>query len=180
MSPAPDAGGWREMWLSLTFEQQPTGALLARLAVDESADRLVEVELPGELLARLLAGETLPVRGRAAERLGKEPEPRLDVGKPDVEPEPDGPGLTVVKQPETVPSRYSSLVDEPPEGTVPITRVSEVARDEAVVAYIRGQWRDATVLRKDVGTLFLRYSREGPFGRDLRTSVRVDWVRRRP
>jgi hypothetical protein len=179
MSPTPDAGGWQELWLSLTFEQQPSGALLARLAVDESADRLVEVELPGELLARLLAGETVLVQGRVTERLSEDSVVELDVEEPteavqETEPQHDEPANGDAPGPAV--SWYSAALDAPPPGTVPIMRTTEVARDEAVVAYLRGRWRDAIVVSKDVGTLFVSYSREG---RDRRQRVPVGWVRRR-
>jgi hypothetical protein len=46
------------VWLSLTFERGPTADLKARLTVDEPEGRLLDVELDGDELSRLLCQGT--------------------------------------------------------------------------------------------------------------------------
>ena len=81
-----------DLLVSLVFEREQ-GELVARLAVDDPDRRLVEVELTGDEVARLLAGEVVAVAGEvaAAETVGVD-EPGGE------EPRPDVPTLTVVEQ----------------------------------------------------------------------------------
>jgi hypothetical protein len=61
---APESPISRDVWLSLTFERGPVANLMACLTVDEPEGRLIDVELDGDELARLLAGETVTVASR--------------------------------------------------------------------------------------------------------------------
>ncbi|WP_142105116.1 hypothetical protein [Pseudonocardia cypriaca] len=157
-----------DLQVSLTVDQEPAGVAVARLVVDEPDGLLVEVDLTGDELALLLAGETIAVPGRVS---GIEQPP---VDEPATEPdvvEPD------VVEPEE-PVRASTALDEPPAGTEPIARSTDVRPGEAVVAYIRGRWRDVVVVRRDIGSLLVAYTRPGSFGR-VQQRVATGQVRRR-
>jgi hypothetical protein len=187
MSPAPDR--WRELHVSLTFEQRALGELVARLAVYEPDGRLVEVELTGDQLARLLAGDVVSTPGQVAaverrqvpeelavvldvEGWGVEPEPPEDSEEPDDEP-------VEASEPEPAQSGlYSTAVDEPPPGTEPISRSMDLGPTEQVVAYVGGRWRDAVVVSRDIGSVLVRYSRSGRWGQGVRQRVRTEQVRR--
>jgi hypothetical protein len=166
----------RDLCVSLTFEQDRAAMLVARLAVEEPDGWLVEIDLTGDELARLLAGETVTVAGEVSgieQMRDEEPEVDLEAVEPaamaeEAEHEPAG-----VEQTE-----YGTSLDEPPAGTEPITRSTDVAPGEAVVAYIRGRWQDALVARRDIGSLLLSYSRPGPFGQ-VQVRIATDRVRRR-
>ena len=108
-------------------------------------------------LARLLAGETITV----ATTVGAEHGETLPVTPDAAEPEalPEDAGEPVTEVPASVPSpEHSTSLDDPPAGTEPITRSIDVAPGEAVVAYIRGRWRDAVVAQRDIGSLLVTYS----------------------
>jgi hypothetical protein len=152
-----------DLQVSLTVDQGPSGVVVARLVVDEPDGLLVEVELTGDELALLLAGETIAVPGQVS---GHE-EPAAD--QPVSEP-------AVVELEEPV--RESTAFDEPPGGTEPIARSTDVRPGEAVVAYIRGRWREAVVVRRDIGSLLVAYSRPGSFGR-VQQRIATGQVRRR-
>jgi hypothetical protein len=156
-----------DLQVSLTVDQEPAGVVVARLVVDEPDGLLVEVELTGDELALLFAGETVAVPGQVS---GIELPP---VDEPATEPttEPD------VVEPE-VPMRESTALDEPPAGTEPIARSTDVRPGEAVLAYIRGRWRDVVVVRRDIGSLLVAYTRPGSFGR-VQQRVATGQVRRR-
>jgi hypothetical protein len=186
MSPTRDSGRGsptsRDLCVSLTFEQDRAAMLVAHLAVEEPDGWLVELDLTGDELARLLAGETVTVAGEVSgieEVRDEEPEVELDTVEPEAvaeeaEHEPAG-----VEQPTPIATAgYSTSLDEPPAGTGPITRSTDVAPGEAVVAYIRGRWQDAVVARRDIGSLLLSYSRPGPFGQ-VQARIATDRVRRR-
>ena len=168
----------RDVWLSLTFERGLTADLMARLTVDEPEGRLVDVELDGDELVRLLAGETVTV----AAKVGAESGEALTATPDIVEPEdiPEDAGKPAIEVPASVTSAYyRTSLDNPPEGTEPITRSTDVAPGEPVVAYIRGRWRDAVVARRDIGSLLVTYSRpQGSFG-EVQLRVATKWVRRR-
>jgi hypothetical protein len=180
MSPTRDSGRGsptsRDLCVSLTFEQDRAAMLVARLAVEEPDGWLVEIDLTGDELARLLAGETVTVAGEVSgieQMRDEEPEVELEAVEPEAmteeaEHEPAG-----VEQ-----TAYGTSLDEPPAGTEPITRSTDVGPGEAVVAYIRGRWQDAVVARRDIGSLLLSYSRPGPFGQ-VQVRITTDRVRRR-
>jgi hypothetical protein len=180
MSPTRDSGRGsptsRDLCVSLTFEQDRAAMLVAHLAVEEPDGWLVELDLTGDELARLLAGETVTVAGEVSgieQMRDEEPEVELEAVEPEAmteeaEHEPAG-----VEQ-----TAYGTSLDEPPAGTEPITRSTDVAPGEAVVAYIRGRWQDAVVARRDIGSLLLGYSRPGPFGQ-VQVRITTDRVRRR-
>jgi hypothetical protein len=80
----------RDLWVWLTFEQDPAGALVTRLAVEEPDRWLVELELSGDALARLFAGESLAVSGEVSgvEYMhAEEPAVELHVIEPEVAPD---------------------------------------------------------------------------------------------
>jgi hypothetical protein len=176
----------RDLRVSLTFEQDPAGALVARLAVEEPDGWLVELDLTGAEPARLLAGETLTVSGDVSgvEQPHEEPTVEPDVVEPETVPEPadveeaEAEPADFEEPTPATPAAYSIYVDEPPPGTEPIARSTDVAPGEAVVAYIRQRWQDAVVVRRDIGSLLLSYSRSGPFGQ-VQTRIATDRVRRR-
>jgi hypothetical protein len=174
--------------VSIAFEIAPPAgpaAVVARLAVDLPDGRaLVAVELLGDEVAWLLAGETLALPGYVIasalvdEESGElvrsvpldepEPEPesepghrgqavQLDEPPPDVEETP-GPGTAT----------YGSNFDDPPAGTEPIAGPAEVDPPHRVVAYIDGRWRDALVVSRKQRTALVAYAVEGPFGDRLR------------
>lgn len=157
-----------DLQLSLTVEQEAAGGVVVRLVADEPDGLLVEVELTGDELALLLAGETLAVPARVS---GLEPAPaeEEDTTEPDVA-EPEAP-------PEELP-RASTAFDEPPAGTEPIARSTDVSLGETVVVYIRGRWREAVVVRRDIGSLLVGYTRPGSFGR-VQQRITTGQVRRR-
>jgi hypothetical protein len=150
-----------DLQVSLTVDQEPAGVVVARLVVDEPDGLLVEVELTGDELALLVAGETVAVPGQVS---GIEP-----ATEPTTEPD--------VVEPE-VPVRESTALDEPPADTEPIARSTDVRPGEAVLAYIRGRWRDVVVVRRDIGSLLVAYTRPGSFGR-VQQRVATGQVRRR-
>jgi hypothetical protein len=158
----------RDLQLSLTVEQDTAGVVVARLVADEPDGLLVEVELTGDELALLLAGESIAVPAQVS---GLEPAPSDEqVTEPDAA-EPDAP-------PEELP-RDSTAFDEPPAGTEPIARSTDVRPGETVVAYIRGRWREAVVIRRDIGSLLVGYTRPGSFGR-VQQRITTGQARRRP
>jgi hypothetical protein len=171
----------RDLWVSFTFEQDPAGALVARLAVAEPDRWLVELELTGDALARLLAGETLAVSGEVSDveyMHDIEPAVELDVIEPETAPEEAAHEPAHVEEPTPAPpAAYSTFLYEPPAGTEPIARSTDVAPGEAVVAYIRGRWQDAVVVKRDIGSLLVGYSRPGPFGQ-VQVRIATDRVRR--
>jgi hypothetical protein len=152
-----------DLQVSLTVDQEPAGVVVARLVVDEPDGLLVEVELTGDELALLLAGETIAVSGQVS---GLEQPP---ADEPATVPDAVGP---------EEPVRESTAFDEPPAGTEPIARSTDVRPGEVVVAYIRCRWRDAEVVRRDIGSLLVSYTRPGSFGR-VQQRLTTDRVRRR-
>jgi hypothetical protein len=156
-----------DLQLSLTVEQDTAGVVVARLVADEPDGLLVEVELTGDELALLLAGESIAVPAQVS---GLEPaQPEEQVTEPDV---------TEPEAPEELP-RESTAFDEPPAGTEPIARSTDVRPGETVVAYIRGRWREAVVIRRDIGSLLVGYTRPGSFGR-VQQRITTGHARRRP
>ncbi|OLT09349.1 hypothetical protein BJF78_30795 [Pseudonocardia sp. CNS-139] len=224
MSASPDA--WA--YVSLTFEQNPGGVLVARLVVDGTVGPLVEVEIPGEDIGRLLVGETVAASARIGTPVSSLDEVRpLDRETTD-EPHPDepshephaaahagpaggtgfdiGPDVVdaveatgspargageaheaereVVAQADPVqladasPGRvYGAVFTEPPAGTEPIRRGTDLDPDEPVVGYINGRWRNAVAVRRDAGSILAGYTRPGPFGQVLQR-LSVTEVRR--
>jgi hypothetical protein len=156
-----------DLHVSLTVEQDPGGTVVARLVADEPDGLLVEIEFSGDELALLLAGETVAVPGQVS---GLDQHLHTDepVIEPDVEP---------AAAPEEL-ARHGTDFDEPPAGTEPIARSTDVRPGEAVLAYIRGRWRDAVVVRRDIGSLLVSYTRPGSFGR-VQQRLTTDRVRRR-
>lgn len=159
----------RDLRVSLTLEQDQAGVLAVRLAVDTPEGRLVEAELTGDELALLLAGDTVVVPGEVG---GAE--------QPDDEPgdEPEEAVLEQVLGQVPAPATFGASLDEPPPDSEPIARSTDVAPGEAVLAYIRGRWREAVVVRRDIGSLLVSYSRQGSFGQ-VQQRVATDRVRRR-
>jgi hypothetical protein len=173
----------------VAFEVAPAtrpAAMLARLEVDlPDGSALVAVDLTGDEVARLLAGETLALPGYVA--------PAALVGEQPAEPveleqlEEPMPGGEVEQLPEPLPAgdetpevpagEYGSKLDEPPAGTEPITRPAQVDPPERVVAYVDGRWRDGLVISRDRRTALVAYVVDGPFGDRLR---RVTFDRVRP
>jgi hypothetical protein len=173
----------RDLWVSLSFEQDPAGALVARLAVEEPDRWLVEVGLSGDALARLIAGdESLAVSGEVSvvEYVpAEEPAVELDVVEPEAAPEEGEPEPAGVEEPTPAPpAAYSTFLYEPPAGTEPIARSTDVAPGEVVVAYIHGRWQNAVVVGRDIGSVLVSYSRPGPFG-EVQQRIATDRVRRR-
>jgi hypothetical protein len=172
----------RDLWVALTFEQDPAGAFVARLAVEEPDGWLVELELTGDELACLLAGETLTVSGEVSgveQQRDEELAVELDAIEPQAAPEDVEHVPADVKEPTpAAPAVFGASFDEPPAGTEPIARSTDVAQGEAVVAYIHGRWLGAVVARRDVGTLLVTYSRPGSFGQ-VQQRIATDRVRRR-
>lgn len=176
--------------------------LVAHVVVDRASARLVELELSGDELARLLAGQALSVPGAvgesdrvdeestvdqdvgphadepADEPLGAPPAPSEDVDEvaDETAPRERAPAGTDRKA-QGAPAGYSSVRGEPPAGTDPIRFGTDVVPNEPVVAYIGGRWRDAIVVRRDVGSVLVSYTRPGPFGEVLQR-VAVTGVRR--
>src|SRR5687768_14832669 len=70
MSPARDMSRGlptsRDLQVWLTFEQDGAGVLVERLAVEQPDGWLVELDLAGDDLPRLLAGQTLTVAGEVS------------------------------------------------------------------------------------------------------------------
>lgn len=159
----------RDLRVSLTLEQDQAGVLAVRLAVDAPEGRVVEAELTGDELALLLAGDTVVVPGE----VGGTEHPDDEAG--------EGPEEAVLEQALAqvpVPVTFSASLDEPPPDSEPIARSTDVAPGEAVLAYIRGRWRDAVVVRRDIGSLLVSYTRQGSFGQ-VQQRVATDRVRRR-
>ncbi|GAA5137871.1 hypothetical protein [Pseudonocardia adelaidensis] len=161
----------RDLRVSLALEQDQAGVLVVRLAVDTPEGRVVEAELTGDELALLLAGDTVVVPGEVggAEEAHDEPGGPEEAGHAPVvadEPAPAAPAL------------FTASLDDPPADTEPIARSIDVAPGEAVVAYIRGRWRDAVVVRRDIGSLLVTYTRQGSFGQ-VQQRIATDRVRRR-
>jgi hypothetical protein len=156
-----------DLQVSLTVEQDPAGAVTARLVADEPDGLLVEVEFTGDELALLLAGETIAVPGHVSGP--EQPPPEEPPSEPDVAPPAEAAERT---------TPGSTAFDEPPAGTEPIARSTDVRPGEAVLAYIHGRWRDAVVVRRDIGSLLVSYSRPGSFGR-VQQRLTTDRVRRR-
>lgn len=162
-----------DLQVSLTVEQDRGGAVVARLVADEPDGILVEVEFSGDELALLLAGETVAVPGQVS-GLGQ----HLHADEPATEPDTVEPAVV---EPGAAPeerARHGTDLDEPPAGTEPIARSTDVRPGQAVLAYIRGQWREAVVVRRDIGSLLVAYSRPGSFGR-VQQRLTTDRVRRR-
>jgi hypothetical protein len=96
-----------------------------------------------------------------------------------IQPEETGQASGDVDEPApTPPATYSTALDEPPTGTQPITRSTDVAPGEAVLAYIHGRWRDAVVARHDVNSLLVTYTRPGSLGQ-VQQRIATNRVRRR-
>jgi hypothetical protein len=172
----------RDLRVWLTFEQDPAGVFVARLAVEEPDRWLVEVELSGDALARLFAGESLAVSGKVSgvEYIhGEQPAVDLHIVEPETAPEEAEHEPADVEEPTPAPpAAYSTFLYEPPAGTEPITRSTDVAPGEAVVAYIHGRWQDAVVVMPNIGSLLVTYSRPGPFGQ-VQLRIATDRVRQR-
>jgi hypothetical protein len=163
--------------LSLAFEVAPPArpaAMLARLEVDlPDGSALVAVDLTGDEVARLLAGETLALPGYVAPAAptGEQPaepeqlEEPLPGGEVEqlAEPVPGG-----AETPEVPAGEYGSNLDEPPAGTEPITRPAQLDPPERVVAYVDGRWRDWLVVSRDRRSALVAYVVDGPFGDRLR------------
>jgi hypothetical protein len=171
-----------DLQISLTVEQDPAGTVTARLVADERDGLLIEIEFTADELALLLAGETIAVPALVSGLVQPEPE-EPDTEEPGTEepgteePVPE-PGIV---GPEVAPgqeARGSTDLDEPPVGTEPIARSTDVRPGEAVLAYIHGRWRDAVVVRRDIGSLLVSYTRPGSFGR-VQQRIATDRVRRR-
>ena len=156
-----------DLQVSLTVEQDPTGAVTARLVADDPDGLLVEVEFTGDELALLLAGETIAVPGQVSGL--EQPPPEEPPSEPDVAPPAEAGAAR---------TPGSTAFDQPPAGTEPIARSTDVRPGEAVLAYIHGRWRDAVVVRRDIGSLLVSYSRPGSFGR-VQQRLTTDRVRRR-
>jgi hypothetical protein len=157
-----------DLQVSLTVEQDPGGPVVARLVADEPDGLLVEIEFSGDELALLLAGETVAVPGQVSGL-----DRQLPTDEPAIEPEVVEPGAAPEER-----ARHGTDLDEPPAGTEPIARSTDVRPGEAVLAYIRGRWRDAVVVRRDIGSLLVSYTRPGSFGR-VQQRLTTDRVRRR-
>lgn len=171
-----------DLQVSLTVEQDQAGAVTARLVADEQEGLLVEVEFTGDELALLLAGETIAVPGQVS---GLE-QPPLEQPLPE-EPLPEQPAPEEpTTEPDVVAPRAApegrtpggTALDEPPAGTEPIARSTDVRPGEAVLAHIHGRWRDAVVVRRDIGSLLVSYTRPGSFGL-VQQRITTDRVRRR-
>lgn len=174
------------LWVSFAFEiASPArpAAVLARLEVDlPDGSALVAVDLNGDEVARLLAGETLALPGYVAPAalIGEQPaEPeQLDEPLPGgeverlAEPAPGGD-----QAPEVPAGEYGPKLDEPPAGTEPITRPAQLVPPERVVTYLDGRWRAGLVISRDRHTALVAYVVDGPFGDRLRR-VTFDRVRR--
>jgi hypothetical protein len=166
-----------DLQISLTVEQDPAGTVTARLVADERDGLLIEVEFTADELALLLAGETIAVPALVSGLVQPDPE-ELDAEEPDTEEPVPEPG---VLGPEVAPgqkARGGAGLDEPPLGTEPIARSTDVRPGEAVLAYIHGRWRDAVVVRRDIGSLLVSYTRPGSFGR-VQQRIATQRVRRR-
>jgi hypothetical protein len=162
-----------DLQISLTVEQDPAGTVTARLVADERDGLLVEVEFTADELALLLAGETIAVPALVSGLV--QPDTEEEPGTEEPVPEPG------VVGPEVAPgqmTRGGADLDEPPLGTEPIARSTDVRPGEAVLAYIHGRWRDAVVVRRDIGSLLVSYTRPGSFGR-VQQRIATQRVRRR-
>jgi hypothetical protein len=157
-----------DLQVSLTVEQDRGGTVVARLVADEPDGILVEVEFSGDELALLLAGETVAVQGQVS-GLGQ----HLHADEPATEPDAVEPGVAPEER-----AHHSTDLDEPPAGTEAIARSTDVRPGQAVLAYIRGRWREAVVVRRDIGSLLVAYARPGSFGR-VQQRLTTDRVRRR-
>jgi hypothetical protein len=157
----------------LTFGLGPP--TMARLAIDLLDGRpLVALDLTGDELTRLLAGEPLSEPGYVRPS-AIEPEPPAVPAEREqlVEPKPAG-GGEVEQIGELVPDlggfrerpagEYGSRFDEPPAGTEPVTRPAQLQPPHRVVAHVAGRWRDALVVSRDQRSALLAYVVEGPFG----------------
>jgi hypothetical protein len=166
-----------DLQISLTVEQDPAGTVTARLVADERDGLLIEVEFTADELALLLAGETIAVPALVSGLVQPDTE-ELDAEEPDTEEPVPEPG---VLGPEVAPgqkARGGADLDEPPLGTEPIARSTDVRPGEAVLAYLHGRWRDAVVVRRDIGSLLVSYTRPGSFGR-VQQRIATQRVRRR-
>jgi hypothetical protein len=83
----------------------------------------------------------------------------------------------VDETPEVPPGEYGSNLDDPPAGTEPITRPTQLEPPDRVVAYVDGRWRDGLVVSRDRRTALVAYVVDGPFGDRLRR-LAFDRVRR--
>jgi hypothetical protein len=156
--------------------------VLARLEVDmPDGSALVAVELIGDEVARLLAGETLALPGYVSQSAlvhEQPPEPEQPEEPGPVEPEQlEAPVLGGDETPEVPAGEYGSNLDDPPAGTEPIRGPAQVDPPERVVAYVDGRWRDGLVISRGRRTLFVAYVVDGPFGDRLRR-VTFDRARR--
>jgi hypothetical protein len=181
-----------DLQISLTVEQDPAGTVTARLVADERDGLLIEVEFTADELALLLAGETIAVPALVSGLVQPEPEEPGTEEPGTEEPGTEEPGTEEpgteepvpepgVVGPEVAPGQEapgSTDLDEPPVGTEPIARSTDVRPGEAVLAYIHGRWRDAVVVRRDIGSLLVSYTRPGSFGR-VQQRIATDRVRRR-
>jgi len=185
-----------ELRVSLAVEGAPPArpvAVLARLAVElPDGSALVAVELTGDEVARLLAGETLAVPGYVAPAALVDEQPAEPIEPEPVEPEPVEPEPgdrvqaeqlyepvpDVVETPGPATAVYGSNLDDPPAGTEPIARPAQVDRPQRVVAYVDGWWRDALVVSRGPHTALVAYVVDGPFADRLRrvTFDRVRWL----
>jgi hypothetical protein len=178
----------RDLQVSLHIEHHaPPGHLVARLIVDEPDGLLVEIELTSDELALLLTGQTVAVPGQVSDlEHPPDDEPTVETGiaedaQPEEAAEPEGTGQPPAEVDEPAPTAattYSTALDEPPTDTQPITRSTDVAPGEEVLAYIRGQWRDAVIARRDISSLLVTYTRPGSFGQ-VQQRIATDRVRRR-
>lgn len=127
----PNVDGLR---VSLAFEVAPPArpaAELARLTVDlPDGSALVAVELIGDEVARLLAGETLALPGYVSPTAlvhEHPPEPEQPEEPVPVETEQlEAPVPGVDETPEVPAGESGSKLDEPPAGTEPITGPAQV------------------------------------------------------
>jgi hypothetical protein len=177
--------------VSLAVEGAPPArpaAVLARLAVElPDGSALVAVELTGDEVARLLAGETLAVPGYVAPAALVNVQPAEPVEPEPVEPEPgdrvqaeqlyEPPLPDVVETPGPATAVYGSNLDDPPAGTEPIARPAQVDPPQRIVAYVDGWWRDALVVSRGPRTALVAYVVDGPFADRLRR-VTFDRMRR--
>ena len=177
--------------VSLAFEIAPSAlpaTVMARLAVELPDGRaLVAVELLGDEVARLLAGETLALPGYVSRSALVDEQPADPVEPVQLdEPEPgdrgqvgqlDEPLADVEETPGPGTATYGSNLDDPPAGTEPIARPAQVDPPQRVVVYVDGRWRDALVVSREQRTALVAYAVEGPFGDRMRR-LTFDRVRR--
>lgn len=155
----------------LVFELDPPAT--ARLAVDLPDGRpLIALDLTGDEVMRLLAGEPLSVPAYVHPSVL---EPAPPAGGDEVE-QIDEPVPDLGETPELPGGEYGLRLDEPPAGTEPITRPAQLHPPHRVVAYVAGRWCDALVLSRDQRSALVAYTVEGPFGDRLRR-ISLDRVR---